>query len=134
MAPPPPFSIGRFHSKQINALYISEDNERLYSGDSEGLVVCTLTRTFRALVSWQAHKEGILTLAEWSNMIITYAIENQGLSSWLDVFVNERLGSDMEETINFTSGADLCYFTLYQTLPHPAAPDRTLLKSSTHWT
>lgn len=75
MAPPPPtpFSIGRFHSCQVNALYVSTDNERVYSGDSEGRVVCTLTRTFRALVSWRAHKEGILTIAEWEDRIITYA-------------------------------------------------------------
>jgi hypothetical protein len=71
MAPPPPFSVGRFHSHQVNTLYFSPDNERIYSGDSEGRIVCTLTRTFRALVAWRAHQSGVLTIAEWDRRIVT---------------------------------------------------------------
>ena len=66
-APPPPLPkhILRSHRDQINSLYLSDDNERLYSGDIAGFVVLTATRTLRALVSWKAHTNAILTVKEW---------------------------------------------------------------------
>ncbi|KAF8312477.1 WD40 repeat-like protein [Clavulina sp. PMI_390] len=74
---PTPFSIGRFHIQQINALFFSSDNERLYSGDGDGRVVCTLTRTFRPLAAWQAHTGGILTISEWEEKVITHGRDNK---------------------------------------------------------
>jgi hypothetical protein len=64
----PPKHILRSHGDQIASLYISDDNERLYSGDITGLVALTATRTLRALVSWKAHANAILTVKEWEGV------------------------------------------------------------------
>lgn len=66
--PPSPKHILRSHRDQITSLYLSDDNERLYSGDITGLVVLTATRTLRALVSWKAHKNAILAAKEWEGV------------------------------------------------------------------
>ena len=66
--PPSPKHILRSHRDQIASLYISNDNERLYSGDVTGLVVLTATRTLRALVSWRAHSSAILAAREWEGV------------------------------------------------------------------
>ena len=68
-APPPPSPkhILRSHKDQITSLYISGDNETIYSGDIVGLVVLTTTRTLRALVSWKAHQNAILAVKEWES-------------------------------------------------------------------
>ncbi len=77
---PTPFHIGRTHASysqsQVNALFISEDNERVFSGDGKGYVTCTSTRTFRPIVVWQAHTDTILTLCEWDGKVITYGLIN----------------------------------------------------------
>ena len=64
---PPPSSkhILRSHKDQITSLYVSDDNERLYSGDTTGLIVLSATRTLRALVSWKAHEQSVLAAKEW---------------------------------------------------------------------
>ena len=69
-APPPPSPkhILRSHRDQITSLHISDDNERLYSGDITGLVVMTATRTLRTLVAWKAHANAILTVKEWEGI------------------------------------------------------------------
>lgn len=66
--PPSPKHILRGHRDQITSLYISDDNERLYSGDIVGLTVLTATRTLRALVAWKAHANAILAMKEWEGV------------------------------------------------------------------
>ncbi|KAH9052959.1 WD-40 repeat-containing protein [Lactarius deliciosus] len=57
IAPPP------LHT--IPHLFVSGDNERIYSGDVSGLVVITSTRSIRPLASWKAHTDGLLGVEEW---------------------------------------------------------------------
>jgi hypothetical protein len=71
--PPSPSHLLRSHSIQLSALAISDDNERIYSGDASGLVVVTSTRSLRAIASWKAHTNGLLGVEEWGNRIITFA-------------------------------------------------------------
>jgi hypothetical protein len=68
---PPPLHIIRSHTSAISALFISSDNERIYSGDISGLAVITSTRSFRPLASWKAHTDGLLGLEEWGKQVIT---------------------------------------------------------------
>lgn len=74
---PPPKHILRLHSAQLAALSFSKDNERLYSGDIQGLVVATSTRTMRAIASWKAHSDGILGVEEWQDYVITHGRDNK---------------------------------------------------------
>jgi hypothetical protein len=55
-------------------LTFSADNERIYSGDTSGLVVATSTRSLRAITKWQAHSEGLLGIEEMEDEVITYAV------------------------------------------------------------
>ncbi|KAJ3530838.1 hypothetical protein NM688_g7655 [Phlebia brevispora] len=77
--PPPsaPAHLLRTHGAAVAALYISDDNERLYSGDAAGVVVITSTRSFRPLANWQAHKDSILGITEWEKQIITHGRDNK---------------------------------------------------------
>ena len=68
---PPPLHIIRSHSSAVSALFISGDNERIYSGDISGLVVITSTRSLRPMASWKAHTDGLLGVEEWSKQVIT---------------------------------------------------------------
>ena len=72
-APPPPTPkhLIRSHAAQVNVLHISDDNERIYSGDAAGTVVVTSTRTLRALAAWTAHADGLLGVQEWEGRVIT---------------------------------------------------------------
>lgn len=70
-APPPPLHVLRNHSSQLSALSFSTDNERLYSGDVQGTVLMTSTRTFRPVAMWQAHSDSILGIEEWLDVVIT---------------------------------------------------------------
>ncbi|KAF4597337.1 ASTRA complex subunit [Pleurotus pulmonarius] len=71
--PPVPEHLLRSHSNSVTAVHISEDNERLYSGDSSGLVIITSTRTLRALAKWMAHTDSLLGIEEWGERVITSA-------------------------------------------------------------
>lgn len=71
--PPSPAHILRTHSAAVRVLAFSDDNERLYSGDAEGTVVVTNTRSLRPLAVWKAHTDGLLGIQEWEGQIITYA-------------------------------------------------------------
>ena len=71
--PPAPTHLLRSHSAPISAVYITDDNETIYSGDAEGTVCITSTRTLRALALWKAHTDGILGLEEFGSNFITYA-------------------------------------------------------------
>ncbi|KAG7441482.1 WD40 repeat-like protein [Guyanagaster necrorhizus] len=76
-SPPPPRHILRSHSSGVTALFISLDNERIYSGDGSGFVVSTSTRTLRPISSWKAHDDGILGVQEWGANIITQGRDNK---------------------------------------------------------
>lgn len=66
-APPPPVPkhFIRSHISQVNVIYFSDDNERIYSGDAGGTVVITSTRSLRAIATWKAHTDGLLGIQEW---------------------------------------------------------------------
>lgn len=69
---PPPLHTIRSHNSAISALFVSDDNERIYSGDLSGLVVITSTRSIRPLASWKAHTDGLLGVEEWGeHQVIT---------------------------------------------------------------
>ena len=72
-APPPQHTI-RSHNAAINALFVSDDNERIYSGDISGLVVITSTRSIRPLASWKAHTDGILGVEEWGGQHVITSV------------------------------------------------------------
>ncbi|KAI9513313.1 WD40 repeat-like protein [Russula earlei] len=84
-AAPPPLHIIRAHSSAISALFISDDNERLYSGDTSGSVAITSTRSLRPLASWAAHADGLLGVQEWGGrgvggggkQVITHGRDNK---------------------------------------------------------
>lgn len=67
-APPPPTPkhLIRSHTSQVNVVCFSGDNERIYSGDFDGTVVATSTRSLRAIASWKAHADGLLGIQEWA--------------------------------------------------------------------
>ena len=65
---PPPLHTIRSHNSGISALFVSHDNERIYSGDVSGQVVITSTRSIRPLASWQAHTDGLLGIEEWGEL------------------------------------------------------------------
>lgn len=73
---PVPSHILRVHTGLINTVSFSIDNERIYSGDSSGLVVITSTRTMRSISSWIAHKDGLLGVQEWEQIIITFVADH----------------------------------------------------------
>jgi hypothetical protein len=68
---PSPIHLLRSHSCAVSTLFISKDNERLYSGDSAGQVIITSTRSLRPLASWKAHADALLGIEEWGSQIIT---------------------------------------------------------------
>ncbi|EKM78695.1 hypothetical protein AGABI1DRAFT_100733 [Agaricus bisporus var. burnettii JB137-S8] len=80
MALPPPAApnhLLRLHSQPVSALAFSEDNTRLYSGDSSGLVAVTSTWTLRPIAKWQPHSDGLLGIEEWQDEIITHGRDNK---------------------------------------------------------
>ncbi len=73
-APPPPSApkhLIRSHAAAVSVVHISDDNERIYSGDANGNVVITSTRSLRAVASWKAHTDGLLGVQEWEERVIT---------------------------------------------------------------
>jgi ASTRA-associated protein 1 len=57
----------------ITSLYVSLDNERIYSADASGLVVVTSTRSLRPLFTWTAHASAsVLGVQEWGDAVITF--------------------------------------------------------------
>ncbi|KAH9960925.1 WD-40 repeat-containing protein [Russula dissimulans] len=94
---PPPLHIIRSHSSAISTLFISGDNERIYSGDISGLVVITSTRSLRPLASWAAHTDGLLGVEEWGKQVITHGRDNK-LHAW-------RLPSQTPSTVRGSASA-----------------------------
>ncbi|KAF9048413.1 WD-40 repeat-containing protein [Panaeolus papilionaceus] len=83
--PPTPSHILRSHTSSISALCWSDDDERIYSGDTSGKVIVTSTRTRRAISIWNAHADLILGVQEWDNIIITQGRDNK-LHVWDRIF------------------------------------------------
>ncbi|PIL35721.1 hypothetical protein GSI_02451 [Ganoderma sinense ZZ0214-1] len=87
-APPPPIPkhLIRSHTSQVNVVCFSDDNERIYSGDFDGTVVVTSTRSLRAIATWKAHTDGLLGIQEWAEQeqIITHGRDNK-LHVWRTV-------------------------------------------------
>lgn len=71
--PPSPVHILRLHRQPVTAIFISEDNERIFTSDSSGRVIVTSARSMRAISDWQAHTNSILGIEEIENIIITLA-------------------------------------------------------------
>lgn len=74
---PSPIHLLRSHSSAVSTLFISTDNERIYSGDSTGQAVVTSTRSLRPLTSWKAHTDSLLGIEEWGSQIITHGRDNK---------------------------------------------------------
>ncbi|EIM90838.1 WD40 repeat-like protein [Stereum hirsutum FP-91666 SS1] len=74
---PTPIHLIRAHTSSVSSVSISDDNERIYSGDSAGIVVITSTRSLRSLASWNAHTDNILGVEEWGDQLITHARDNK---------------------------------------------------------
>ncbi|KAI0045871.1 WD40 repeat-like protein [Auriscalpium vulgare] len=77
LPPPSPVHLIRAHASAVNVIFISTDNERIYTGDASGLVVITSTRSLRSLASWRAHTDGILGIEEWGTHIVTHGRDNK---------------------------------------------------------
>ncbi|KAF8834310.1 WD40 repeat-like protein [Paxillus ammoniavirescens] len=75
--PPSPLHILRTHQQSVSAVFISSDNERIYSGDANGRVVITSTRSLRAIANWAAHTEGLLGIEEFGKLVITHGRDNK---------------------------------------------------------
>ncbi|KAH7928224.1 WD40 repeat-like protein [Leucogyrophana mollusca] len=74
---PSPIHLLRSHSDPVSALFVSQDNERIYSGDATGRVAITSTRSLRAIAAWNAHKDALLHIEEWESQIITHGRDNK---------------------------------------------------------
>ncbi|KAG2347927.1 WD40 repeat-like protein [Suillus weaverae] len=74
---PSPIHLLRSHSCAVSTLFISTDNERIYSGDSAGQAIVTSTRSLRPLASWTAHTDSLLGVKEWGSQIITHGRDNK---------------------------------------------------------
>ncbi|VDC06814.1 unnamed protein product [Peniophora sp. CBMAI 1063] len=70
-APPSPIHLIRYHTSNISALFISTDNERLYSADASGRILCSSTRSLRPIAKWQAHTDSVLGVEEVGERLIT---------------------------------------------------------------
>ncbi|KAN0092896.1 WD40-repeat-containing domain protein [Tylopilus felleus] len=76
LSPSPLYTL-RVHQQPVLTVFVSSDNERIYSGDAKGRVVITSTRSFRAIADWDAHKDGLLGIEEYGGYIITHGRDNK---------------------------------------------------------
>ncbi|KIK57640.1 hypothetical protein GYMLUDRAFT_228597 [Collybiopsis luxurians FD-317 M1] len=74
---PAPIHLLRSHLSPVAAIFVSKDNERIYSGDASGHACITSTRTLRATASWKAHDDGFLGIEEWEDAIITHGRDHK---------------------------------------------------------
>ncbi|KAJ7227068.1 WD40-repeat-containing domain protein [Mycena pura] len=131
-SPPSPTHLIRAHSVDVSALFFSDDNERLYSGDASGRVVVTSTRSLRAIVTWSAHTDSILGIEEWGTRIVTHSRDHK-LHIWTrfeDLPASERVGgsaalSDLPTpTLCYSldvNALNYCRFSLLPTSPRDEA-------------
>ncbi|TEB34631.1 WD40 repeat-like protein [Coprinellus micaceus] len=75
--PPAPTHLLRSHSASVSTLWISQDNERIYSGDASGNVVVSSTRSLRTISAWNAHTDSILGVEEFGSSVITHGRDNK---------------------------------------------------------
>ncbi|OAX39379.1 WD-40 repeat-containing protein [Rhizopogon vinicolor AM-OR11-026] len=104
---PSPTHLLRSHSCAVSTLFISTDNERLYSGDSAGQVIITSTRSLRPLASWKAHTDSLLGIEEWGSQIITHARDNK-----LHVWARPEESTSIRQepaTLSDLSTPTICY-------------------------
>jgi len=99
LLPPTPIYLLRSHPSPISTFSFSDDNERIYSGDTSGLVVVTSTSSLRAIASWKAHTDGLLGIEEWETRVITYV-----LCTMQDGRVADICGADMREITSCMCG------------------------------
>ncbi|KAF7327568.1 WD40 repeat-containing protein [Mycena kentingensis (nom. inval.)] len=93
-SPPSPSHLLRSHSHEITAVFVSEDNDRIYSGDASGRVVATSTRSLRPILSWAPHTDSILGVQECGARIFTHSRDHK-LHVWTrldDIPSSERVG------------------------------------------
>ncbi|KAG6901586.1 hypothetical protein C0995_010257 [Termitomyces sp. Mi166 len=110
--PPPvaPTHLLRTHSSSVSTVFVSSDNERIYSGDASGLVVVTSTRSLRPITKWSAHTDSLLGIEEWGNRVITHARDNK-LHIWTRVQelpLSARVGS-VAQSVGEQTIPQLCY-------------------------
>ncbi|KAG5644377.1 hypothetical protein DXG03_008605 [Asterophora parasitica] len=130
-APPAaPTHILRTHSSAVSALFVSSDNERIYSGDASGLVVVTSTRSLRSITAWNAHTDSLLGIEEWGECIITHARDNK-LHVWTRVEelpTSARLGGSNAQsaatdvpkpTLSFSMDVNALNYCRFSLLPLP---------------
>ncbi|KAK4159253.1 WD40-repeat-containing domain protein [Cladorrhinum sp. PSN259] len=99
--PAQPKSILRGHKTQVHATTFARNNERLFTGDSEGFVVAWDLTIMRPKAVWQAHTNAILGIAGWgSDRIITHGRDNK-LVVW-------KLAKDDEAQLSTTLPLDPC--------------------------
>ncbi|KIO34044.1 hypothetical protein M407DRAFT_13649 [Tulasnella calospora MUT 4182] len=128
-SPPPPIRVLRSHAEQINSVSLSsldpegKANERLYTGDADGLVVITSTRTFRALASWKAHDKGLLGVQEWEDSVITHGRDNK-LHVWervvAPISVADMAGPELSTTgppLRYSLDVNALNFCRFSLLP-----------------
>ncbi|KAG1718218.1 WD40-repeat-containing domain protein, partial [Suillus lakei] len=104
---PSPTHLLRSHSSAVSTLFISTDNERLYSGDGAGQVVVTSTRSLRPLASWKAHSDSVLGVEEWGSQIITHGRDNK-----IHVWIRPEESASIRQgpaTLSDLSTPTICY-------------------------
>ncbi|KAJ6513389.1 WD40-repeat-containing domain protein [Mycena sanguinolenta] len=134
-APASPTHLIRSHSSDVTALFFSDDNERLYSGDASGRVVVTSTRSLRAIVSWLAHTDSILGVQEWGSCIITHSRDHK-LHVWTrveDLPTSARVGGSAAlpdlptPVLCYSLDVNALNYCRFSLLPSPSHPDEALI-------
>ncbi|GAA5946135.1 hypothetical protein JCM3765_000130 [Sporobolomyces pararoseus] len=107
--PPSPHYILRGHLHPLTQLYFSPTKRSLLlSGDSSGSVAIWNLRTYRPVLVWKPHQEGILSLSQLgSNSLISHGRDNKlHLYNFAELLeVSERGGSSFEKPLGFDSFA-----------------------------
>ena len=100
--PPSPLHTLRIHQQPVLALFVSLDNERIYSGDEKGRVVIASSRSLRAIADWEAHKDGLLGIEEYGDHVITFVSSHR---CYVELIARRPFLQVMAETTRFTSGS-----------------------------
>ncbi|KAJ7274518.1 WD40-repeat-containing domain protein [Mycena haematopus] len=134
-APASPTHLIRSHSSDVTALFFSDDNERLYSGDASGRVVVTSTRSLRSIVSWLAHTDGILGVQEWNSRILTHSRDHK-LHVWTrveDLPTSARVGGSAAlpdlptPVLCYSLDVNALNYCRFSLLPFPFHSDEALI-------
>ncbi|KAF8551384.1 WD40 repeat-like protein [Imleria badia] len=106
--PPSPLHTLRIHQQPVLTVFISSDNERIYSGDGKGRVVITSTRSLRAIADWEAHKEGLLGIEECGDHVITHGRDNK-IHVWQRPTESESIRQGGAASLTDQPPPPLCY-------------------------